>query len=45
MDFHLDEAMRMASTEPLTVTDQAGNVLWVGERATRGTPRASAIDL
>lgn len=47
VDFHLDEALRHAQFENVTVTDpETGNVLWVGSRAMRaGALRAGPIDL
>jgi hypothetical protein len=36
-EFALDEAMRLASREPLTVIDaETGHVLWISSVATRG---------
>jgi hypothetical protein len=44
MDFHLDEAMRIAGYEEVTVTDEHGNVLWVGEQAMRGQAARVPLD-
>ncbi len=46
MDFHLDDAMRFAEFENVTVKDEDGNVLWVGSRALRaGALRAGPITI
>ena len=36
-EFALDEAMRIAGYEPVSVIDtETGGVLWIGSKATRG---------
>lgn len=36
-EFALDEAMRIAGYEPVSVIDtETGRVLWIGNKATRG---------